>query len=178
MTTFTHHHTPQARRRLLASGAVDPRRCANGVCLHTFEEMMYIHGIHGSAHRALATQAGVSYAEVMKDGAAAMNGDSAAKKANEVLTSALAGVNSTISNNQRYRLTFDFLDLCSNYGLDKCDMQAPDEMEFMSLPSNQSRGEPYLGMVPNQGRWYFADTIVCESCVEPLPCNEAAVYDP
>ena len=154
--------TAQAQRRLLASGAVDPRRCTNGVCLHTFEEMMYIHGIHGAAHRALATQAGVSYAEVMKDGAAAMDGDSAAKKANEVLSNALKGMNSTISNNQRYMLTFDYLDLCENYGLDKCSMQAPDESEFEALPFNESRGSPYIGMVPRQGRWYFEDTIVCE----------------
>lgn len=144
-----------ARRQLAAAGQTEGR-CVNDACLHTMDEILMLHGLRPSEARSLDAASGVSYAEVLQDGAAAFSGSAAVDAANAVLDS--EDTDSILGADKTYEVTFNHLERCDTYGLSGCNSPTT---------SNESLA-PYAGTVAVDGTWYFKDAVKYEKDASTL----------
>ena len=93
------------------------------------------------------------YIEVLGDGPALAATNTALVTASSLVS---AAGNNASGFSLLYKVSFDLYELCSNYGLEKCDSPAPTTPEAGYAP-------PYPGMVEDAGIWYFKDRVEYET---------------
>jgi len=153
-----------ARRQLAAAGHTEGR-CVNDACLHTMDEMLMLHGLRPSEARSLGAASGVSYAEVLQDGAAALSGSAAVDAANAMLDT--DEVSKVLGSDKTYKVSFNHLERCDSYGLKGCNTPT----------SANVSAAPYAGTVAVDGTWYFKDAVTYEKDASTLKVSIAYGHD-
>ena len=195
------------RRRRRALHAEPHRRLherclGNGACLHTFEEILHLHGhdpaaalgdgavavdAHAYARRLTDgrrlpeadnadTSAGDSlgYATVAADGVSLMSGKSALTRADNYMQQ-FTGSGAEVGDDERNKLVFNFRDRCRNYaGLSNCDLAVPTASEGSDAVGTAA---PYAGLVQVDGVWYFHDEVTYEKDANTMKLTIRYAHD-
>ena len=133
---------------------------------------------HPTHTHKLITPQGVSYAEVLQDGVAAMSGQAAIDEATSFFSEMQVanGANGTaIASSQSYYVGFTFHDRCSNYNLERCN-QAATESDITDNVTAAIVG-PYFGTDSVNGIWHFTDEITYEKDSETMKVTIRYAHD-
>jgi len=179
-------------RDLLGDEFVD--RCSNaeGICYHTYDEIIELHEIlHtelSSDGRMLATASGgaVTYAEVSADVVAfsKANSRSAVSLAQDFLENIVKAGPPIAANTTT--ISFVMKDRCANYDSLIADCQkhpapevAPYAGETASILDNGFYADvPFFGMSPVDGKWFFRDEISYRKDKDTIQLKVRYAHDP
>jgi len=166
-------------------------RCSNaeGICYHTFDEIIELHEILYSSGngRMLAAGSGnaVTYAEVSADVVAFSKANT--RSALDLAKDFLANIEKTgptfVANTTV--ITFVMKDRCANYDslIADCQKHAapkiePTEKETSILANGLYADVPFFGMTPIDGKWFFKDEITYRKDKDTIQLKVRYAHDP